>query len=109
MEASLVFGVTALSIVLFYWLRRASLYSADWLFQGESWTLTAADAVLKGQSLYRDIQWNYGPFPIYYYAAFAALFGNTPVTLIASNALLYSTALGCFYVAAARCMTRFWV
>ncbi len=108
MEASLVFGVTALSIVLFYWLRRASLYSADWLFQGESWTLTAADAVLKGQSLYRDIQWNYGPFPIYYYAAFAALFGNTPVTLIASNALLYSTALGCFYVAAARCMTRFW-
>jgi hypothetical protein len=107
LDFALVVLVSFSAIASNLWLRAPSVLSSDWLFREGAWVLNAATSVLNGHSLYYDIQWNYGPVPVYYYAGFAAAFGNSPTVFLFSNALIYALSLGFVYIATVKYLTRF--
>src|SRR3954462_15763071 len=64
-------------------LRRPDLWrTAGFLFGDPGYSLLVAREVLHGARLYADVAYQYGFVPVYLYAAFAALFGNTPLVFL---------------------------
>ncbi len=45
-----------------------------------------------GEALYRDFSWQYGPLALGWYRAFAALGGNTPLTLVLASSSAFAVA-----------------
>lgn len=45
-----------------------------------------------GEALYRDFAWQYGPLALGYYRAFAAIGGNTPLTLVVASSVAFAGA-----------------
>ncbi|MEO8866043.1 MAG: hypothetical protein ABI420_13535 [Opitutaceae bacterium] len=54
--------------------------------------LYAIDCWASGQTLYRDFAWQYGPLALAYYRALAAMFGNTPLTLVVASSIAFAGA-----------------
>lgn len=50
--------------------------------------LYAADAILRGETPYKDFHWFYGPLMPYYYAAFFTVFGSSVKTALLAKTVL---------------------
>lgn len=55
-----------------------------------------------GEMLYRDFAWQYGPLALGWYRAFAAVGGNTPLTLVVASSFAFAIA----WVLVARLVSR---
>ena len=66
----------------------ARFYGPDWLTGEHSNQLYHAQVLGSGGLLYRDVECQYGPLPLYAYAAFAKVFGNTIQTGVAFHLCL---------------------
>ena len=58
------------------------------IFRDAGHVLTLADELLNGRMLYRDIFYQYGPVSAWFYASIAAVFGNSPATLLTLQQVL---------------------
>ena len=47
-----------------------------------------------GEALYRDFAWQYGPFALGWYRGFAAVGGNTPLTLVLASSVAFALGWG---------------
>ena len=70
----------------------------DWLSTGDHGRdLDAAEAVLRGKTVYRDYWWVYGPLMPYYYAIFYKLFGIKIQSILIGKFLIkLSAGILCF-------------
>ena len=80
-------------------LRPESFNQGAFLFRDYSQYLFTIDAILKGEALYRDVFWQYGPLPMWYHALFARLLGNTPAVWAMGEGLLQALNCGLVYAA----------
>lgn len=70
------------------WLLAPYLTFQGYLSQGDHGReLYAAEAVMRGAVPYRDFFWNYGPFPLYYFALCFKLFGVSINSVLAGRAI----------------------
>ena len=84
-------GLVAVLGLLGWFLVRefpARFYGPDWLTGEHSNQLYRAQVLGSGGLLYRDVECQYGPLPLYAYAAFAKVFGNTVQTGVAFHLCL---------------------
>jgi hypothetical protein len=77
--------------------RPQSTINTAFVFQDEGLNLLVASELASGAVLYRDLAYPYGPIPAYAHAAFAALFGNTPLAYLWFVSLLSSATIGLSY------------
>jgi hypothetical protein len=77
--------------------RPQSTTTTAFLFQDEGLNLLVAQTLLSGGSLYRDVAYPYGPLSAYLHAAFAAVFGNTPLVYLWFLALVSCVNVGLAY------------
>ena len=73
---TVVVGVTSSLIAVSLTVGKMNCFSWNYLFGDHGVTMWAAEEILAGGVLYRDVSMPYGPAPIYLYAGVAALFGN---------------------------------
>ena len=64
-----------------HWHPTAELWHG-FIFRDAGHVLTVADELLNGRTLFKDIFYQYGPLPAWFYASIAAIFGNSPATLL---------------------------
>src|SRR4051794_14888926 len=76
LPASLVVGIAASLISVALTVGYKRYYSVDFLFGDHGVTILAAEEILSGKLLFRDVAMPYGPASVYAYAGTAALFGN---------------------------------
>ncbi len=71
--------VVALGLLGWFLLHRypARFFGADWLTNEHGNQLYRAQVIGAGGHLYRDVECQYGPLPVYAFAAFAQLAGDT--------------------------------
>lgn len=71
--------VVALGLLGWFLLHRypARFFGADWLTNEHGNQLYRAQVIGAGGHLYRDVECQYGPLPVYAFAAFAKLAGDT--------------------------------
>jgi hypothetical protein len=93
--AGLMAASAALSLATI--ANRPEMLDTAFLFQDQGLNLVAADTLLSGGSLYRDVAYLYGPIPAYLHAGFAALFGNTPVAYVRLLVIISCLDVGLAY------------
>src|SRR5262249_2011062 len=77
-------------------------HSGVYLFGDHGVTMLAAQEILGGRMLYRDVALPYGPAPTYAYAGVAALFGNPIDTYLLFHAAVSPLLVGLTYASLAR-------
>jgi len=86
--------------------RRDLVCSSAFLYRDYGQYLLTTDALLHGRLLYRDVFWQYGPLPIYWYTLLARWLGNSPLTFVLAQAPLTGVALGMAYLLIRRYFSR---
>jgi hypothetical protein len=100
--AAAVAAVTGLLLGSIYVLKPESFAFSGFLFQDQGVNLYAAERLLAGDALYRDLAWQYGPVPAYAYALFSWVFGNSVETYFLWLALGSTATMVLAYVVMAR-------
>ncbi len=59
-----------------------TLNATRFIYYDQGSFLYVIDCLERGEVLYRDVAWQYGPLAIAWFAAFAKVLGNSPVTLV---------------------------
>lgn len=62
------------------------------IFSDQGWGMQVAVRILHGERLYGDVLWNYGPLPVYVFAALFRLFGTSILVFSAVGLGLATTA-----------------
>lgn len=62
-----------------------TLNATRFIYYDQGSFLYVLDCLERGEVLYRDIAWQYGPLAIAWFAAFAKVLGNSPVTLVLAS------------------------
>lgn len=62
-----------------------TLNATRFIYYDQGSFLYVIDCLERGEVLYRDIAWQYGPLAIAWFAAFAKVLGNSPVTLVLAS------------------------
>ena len=79
-----------------HWHPTAELWQG-FIFRDAGHVLTIADQLLQGGALYKDIFYQYGPFPAWFYTSVAAVFGNSPATVLTMQQVLSLVVAGLAY------------
>jgi len=69
-------------MVQFAFFPRHTLNATRFVYYDQGSFLYVIDCLERGEVLYRDVAWQYGPLAIAWFAAFAKVLGNSPVTLV---------------------------
>src|SRR6478736_499245 len=107
------YGVAALVVVtLMVWLVSelpGHLFNATrFVLYDQGSYLYAVGRWQGGEVLYRDFAWQYGPLALGWYRAFAALGGNTPLTLVVASAVAFGIGWALIARLVARAIGRTW-
>lgn len=87
-----------LAVGCFLVLTRQDLtQTSGFLFADQGFNLLVSDHLFKGERLYRDILYFYGPVPAYLFAAFGRFFGNTMLSYNFFHLALSVPAIGLAY------------
>lgn len=62
-----------------------TLNATRFIYYDQGSFLYVIDCLERGEVLYRDVAWQYGPLAIAWFVAFAKLLGNSPVTLVLAS------------------------
>jgi hypothetical protein len=87
-------SVVAATVVLFVVSR--GKWSDPLIDSGREWIVP--DALSRGELLYRDVVYWFGPFTPYFQAAFLRLFGSSFASLVAAGAVSAAATLAALYV-----------
>lgn len=98
--AGLLFGAATAAL----WAVSRGKWSDALIDSGREWIVP--DALSRGDLLYRDVVYWFGPLTPYLQAAFFRLLGSSFATLVASGALASAACLAAFFLAARRVTGR---
>lgn len=84
--------VVAWIIFQFGWMTAHVFNATRFILYDQGSYLYAVGRWQAGEALYRDFSWQYGPLALGWYRAFAALGGNTPLTLVLASSSAFAVA-----------------
>ncbi len=102
-RAAAVSSVVALATLGLYVLSRGK-WSDPIIDSGREWIVP--DALARGDLLYRDVVYWFGPFTPYFHAMFFRLFGSGLRTLVSAGIVGAAGVLGCLHLALLRVTGR---
>ncbi|HLP26641.1 MAG TPA: hypothetical protein VK477_13250, partial [Acidobacteriota bacterium] len=79
-----------------------TLNATRFIYYDQGSFLYVIDCLERGEVLYRDVAWQYGPLAIAWFAAFAQVLGNSPVTLVLASGVAVIFAWGVIVELASR-------
>lgn len=102
-RTAVLVSLTAAATAALFLVSRG-LWSDPLIDSGREWIVP--DALSRGELLYRDVAYWFGPFTPYAHAAFFRVFGSSFATLVAAGCVGAAAALGALFLALSRVAGR---